>query len=144
VEAINTQKGRTQKTGSSAAKLPLHTLCIDSEITLFLLFKNNMTSSISVLRRTSKTTNIIMNADQSFTSPMATRSRSSSVDSFDEEYFSKTYVPLSSLPTPPPSSHSNASTRQTTPETLFSPTEYLDPRLLGKYRLDFCLSFINE
>ncbi|KAH8784772.1 hypothetical protein F5882DRAFT_428438 [Hyaloscypha sp. PMI_1271] len=63
---------------------------------------------------------------------MASRSQSSSLSSsFDESYFSKTYVPLSSLPTPPLSSHSNTSTRQQSPETIFSPGEVPDPELLG-------------
>ncbi|KAL5316865.1 hypothetical protein ACEPPN_015917 [Leptodophora sp. 'Broadleaf-Isolate-01'] len=70
----------------------------------------------------------------SITPPMTSRSRSSSVSSsssFDESYFSKTYVPLSSLPTPPPSSHSNTSSRQQSPDTFSSPGEILDPELLG-------------
>ncbi|PVH82636.1 hypothetical protein DL98DRAFT_586234 [Cadophora sp. DSE1049] len=67
----------------------------------------------------------------SMTPPMASRSRSS-CSSFDEEsYFSKTYVPLSSLPTPPPSSHSNTSSRQQSPDVFSSPGEILDPELLG-------------
>ncbi|KAK0129080.1 hypothetical protein ONS95_001021 [Cadophora gregata] len=66
------------------------------------------------------------------TPPMTTRSRSSSCSSFDEEsYFSKTYVPLSSLPTPPPSLHSNISSRQQSPDIFSSPGEILDPELLG-------------
>ncbi|KAE9363670.1 hypothetical protein N431DRAFT_448250 [Stipitochalara longipes BDJ] len=76
-----------------------------------------------------RTTNIMNNA---MTPPMASRSRSSSLSSsFDESYFSKTYVPLSSLPTPPLSSHSNSSTRQQSPEAFFSPGEISDPDLLG-------------
>ncbi|KAL2061947.1 hypothetical protein VTL71DRAFT_7325 [Oculimacula yallundae] len=71
---------------------------------------------------------------EAMTPPMAFRSRSSSVSStssFDESYFSKTYVPLSSLPTPPPSSHSNLSSRQQSPDSFSSPGEILDPELLG-------------
>ncbi len=69
--------------------------------------------------------------EDAMTPPMGSRSRSSSVSSFDDEsYFSKTYVPLSSLPTPPLSAHSNHS-RQQTSESLFSPEEILDPELLG-------------
>jgi hypothetical protein len=66
------------------------------------------------------------------TLPMASQSRSSSLSSsFDDSYFSKTYIPLSSLPTPPLSSHSNPSTRQQSPEALFSPGETPNPKLLG-------------
>ncbi|KAI9054903.1 hypothetical protein LZ554_002047 [Drepanopeziza brunnea f. sp. 'monogermtubi'] len=52
-------------------------------------------------------------------------------DGYDEAYFSKTYVPLSSLPTPPPSCHSHASSRQQSPDLHFCAGEMLDPRLLG-------------
>lgn len=79
----------------------------------------------SSLRRASK------KMGNSMTPPMATRSRNSSVSSFDEAYFSKTYVPLSNLPTPPLSSHSNDSTQVQPAEELFSPEEYLDPQLIG-------------
>ncbi|CZT43674.1 uncharacterized protein RSE6_03745 [Rhynchosporium secalis] len=67
------------------------------------------------------------------TPPMTFRSRSSSVSSSssDESYFFKTYVPLSSLPTPPPSSQSNLSSRQQSPHPFPSPGEILDPELLG-------------
>ncbi|KAF4636578.1 hypothetical protein G7Y89_g1505 [Cudoniella acicularis] len=72
---------------------------------------------------------------ESMTPPMASRSRSSSSASFDESYFesyfSKTYVPLSNLPTPPLSSHSNPSSRQRSPENFLSVGEVLDPNLLG-------------
>jgi len=70
--------------------------------------------------------------NDTMTPPMASRSGTSSLSSsFDESYFSKTYVPLSNLPTPPLSLHSNASTRQQSPEALFSPGEIQDPELLG-------------
>ncbi|KAF8859072.1 hypothetical protein BDZ45DRAFT_590241 [Acephala macrosclerotiorum] len=60
------------------------------------------------------------------TSPL-TRDPSSS--SSDSPYFTKTYVPLSSLPTPP-LSHSRTNSRQQTPEA-FSPGQILDPELFG-------------
>ncbi|KAE8447759.1 hypothetical protein EG329_010153 [Mollisiaceae sp. DMI_Dod_QoI] len=63
------------------------------------------------------------------TPPMARSRSSSESSSFDESYFFKTYVPLSSLPTPP-LSHSRNNSRQQSPEA-FSPDEILDPDLLG-------------
>lgn len=48
-----------------------------------------------------------------------------------EAYFSKPYVPLSNLPTPPLSAHSSTSSRQTTPDFDFDDVEDLDPELLG-------------
>ncbi|PBP28883.1 hypothetical protein BUE80_DR000204 [Diplocarpon rosae] len=68
---------------------------------------------------------------QSAMPSMMTRSRSSSESSFDEEYFSKPYVPLSSLPTPPPSSRSSSNSRQQSPELYNSAGETLDPEMLG-------------
>ncbi|TAQ89970.1 hypothetical protein B7494_g1700 [Chlorociboria aeruginascens] len=70
---------------------------------------------------------------------MATRNHSrtsssssiASLSSTSSSYFSKTYVPLSNLPTPPPSSHSQASSRQHTPSSSISPQELLAPELLG-------------
>ncbi|CZR62298.1 uncharacterized protein PAC_12195 [Phialocephala subalpina] len=60
------------------------------------------------------------------TPPMA---RCPSTSSFTESYFTKTYVPLSSLPTPP-LSHSRNNSRQQSPEA-FSPGQVLDPELFG-------------
>ncbi|KAG0649081.1 hypothetical protein D0Z07_4375 [Hyphodiscus hymeniophilus] len=66
--------------------------------------------------------------------PMASsRSRSNSVSSdssLDEDYFFRTYVPLSNLPTPPLTFSSNDSSYQLSPD-LFPQDEYLDPKLLG-------------
>jgi hypothetical protein len=66
--------------------------------------------------------------------PLSSRSRSSSLDSaFDEEYFSKTYVPLSNLPTPPTSSHSNVlGVTQDIGDVLLY-RENLDPDLIGMH-----------
>ena len=83
-------------------------------------------NTTSHLRRKSKALQVSM------TPPMPSRARTSSESSFDESYFSKTYVPLSSLPTPPLSSHSNVSSRLQCPDVLFSAGEVLDPELLGK------------
>jgi hypothetical protein len=52
-------------------------------------------------------------------------------DSYYDSYFSKTYVPLSSLPTPPLLSHSNGSIRQNSPDLELD--ESLDPSLLGTF-----------
>lgn len=49
---------------------------------------------------------------------------------FDEEYFARTYQPLSNLPTPPPSSR-NSSVPQS-PRSLVDNGELLDSELLGK------------
>ncbi|RDL33611.1 Uncharacterized protein BP5553_07979 [Venustampulla echinocandica] len=68
--------------------------------------------------------------DDLMTPPMTSRSRSSSTSSFDESYFFKTYVPLSNLPTPPPSSHSNSSCPPAPGNLLFL-GETLDHDLLG-------------
>lgn len=65
-----------------------------------------------------------------------TLSRRSSIDSLDDEYFDKTYVPLSNLPTPPLSSNSNASSRRASYEDGFAGAEYLNPNLLGVSRYD--------
>ncbi|KAL3418315.1 hypothetical protein PVAG01_10031 [Phlyctema vagabunda] len=71
----------------------------------------------------------------SLTPPMAPSERNmsiSSVDSFDEEYFLKTYVPLSNLPTPPLSAQSSSSSgRIETPKSLNLSFDELDPDLLG-------------
>jgi len=63
---------------------------------------------------------------------MAPRSYASSEASVDESYFFKTYVPLSNLPTPPPSSHSSFDHALQTNSSIFFPdSETLDPELLG-------------
>ncbi|OWP03548.1 hypothetical protein B2J93_7566 [Marssonina coronariae] len=77
--------------------------------------------------------------DESSTPPMVTRPRSSPASSLDEEYFAQTYVPLSSLPTPPTSSRwssssSSSSSRQQSPESYCSAGETLDPEMLGPAR----------
>ncbi|KAL2023053.1 hypothetical protein VTK56DRAFT_3963 [Thermocarpiscus australiensis] len=48
---------------------------------------------------------------------------------FDEEYFSRTYQPLSNLPTPPPSSRDSLATQS--PRFLLEDGELLDSALLG-------------
>lgn len=70
-------------------------------------------------------------------SPLQPRSlrQNSSNDALDEEYFDKTYVPLSSLPTPPLSYNSNASSRRVSYEHGYGHAEYLNPNLLGKLYL---------
>lgn len=55
--------------------------------------------------------------------------RSPSDSSFNDSYFDKTYVPLSSLPTPP-LSHSRSNSRQQSPAS-FSSDDVLDPELIG-------------
>ncbi|TVY40055.1 hypothetical protein LOCC1_G005212 [Lachnellula occidentalis] len=64
---------------------------------------------------------------------MDSRRRRSSASSFDdafiESYLSKTYIPLSNLPTPPPTSHSNSSTHKQ-PSFLTS-GEIHNPKFLG-------------
>ncbi|TVY75565.1 hypothetical protein LSUE1_G007335 [Lachnellula suecica] len=67
---------------------------------------------------------------------MSARSRSSSASSFDDayidSYFSKTYVPLSNLPTPPPSSHSHTNTSSThSPNEVLASGELLNSDLMG-------------
>lgn len=52
---------------------------------------------------------------------------------FDEEYFARTYQPLSNLPTPPPSSR-NSSVPQS-PQSLVENGGLLDSELLGKWSL---------
>jgi hypothetical protein len=90
----------------------------------------------SHLKRKPKAAAVVTNTTTEMTPPMTSTSRSrsssiSSFDDFDEDYFSKTYVPLSSLPTPPPSSHSNNSCQQL-PESLVDCEHVLEPELLGK------------
>jgi hypothetical protein len=66
----------------------------------------------------------------STTPPMASTDRRDSCDSYDSDsYFSKTYVPLSNLPTPPLSFHSSNSSRDTIP--ILDLHGDLDPSLLG-------------
>lgn len=48
---------------------------------------------------------------------------------FDEEYFSRTYQPLSNLPTPPPSSRDSLAAQS--PRSLLEDGELLDSALLG-------------
>jgi hypothetical protein len=50
-------------------------------------------------------------------------------DDFDDDYFFKTYVPLSNLPTPPLSSRSATAPKQFPRHLLIE--EDLDPELLG-------------
>lgn len=71
-----------------------------------------------------------MTPPMAFCAHSSSPSSSCSDDDEEEAYFAKTYVPLSSLPTPPPS---NDSTRQQSPEMCFSfsSEETLDPGLLG-------------
>jgi hypothetical protein len=95
-------------------------------------------STASYLKRESKFAagNDTMTPPMTSSCPRSRSSSVSSVSSFDSEaYFSKTYVPLSSLPTPPMSSHSNSFSQQL-PEALFSTEQILDPELLGM-SLDF-------
>jgi len=49
---------------------------------------------------------------------------------FDQEYFTRTYQPLSNLPTPPPSSR-NTSAAQS-PKTIFKDGGLLESELLGQ------------
>ena len=51
-------------------------------------------------------------------------------DDFDFEYFSRTYKPLSNLPTPPPSSRNSASP---SPVLGLDNDEFADSRLLGTF-----------
>lgn len=51
-------------------------------------------------------------------------------DDFDFEYFSRTYKPLSNLPTPPPSSRNSASP---SPVLGVDNDEFADSRLLGTF-----------
>ncbi|KAK4126213.1 hypothetical protein N657DRAFT_679186 [Parathielavia appendiculata] len=62
---------------------------------------------------------------------MATHSPDFSDDEFEfvEEYFSRTYQPLSNLPTPPPSSHESLANQS--PEALLEDGGLLDSALLG-------------
>ncbi|KAL2259116.1 hypothetical protein VTK26DRAFT_7336 [Humicola hyalothermophila] len=62
---------------------------------------------------------------------MAPRSPEYSDDDFDydEEYFSRTYQPLSNLPTPPPSSRNSLAAQS--PRSLLENGELLDSALLG-------------
>ncbi|KAG9229419.1 hypothetical protein BJ875DRAFT_445979 [Amylocarpus encephaloides] len=63
---------------------------------------------------------------------MTSRSRSLSLDSsVDDEYFFKTYVPLSNLPTPPLGSSSNPASRRQSAEVFLTQGEILDADLLG-------------
>ncbi len=48
---------------------------------------------------------------------------------FDDEYFERTYQPLSNLPTPPPSSRNSWGTQ--TPRSLLEDGELLESELLG-------------
>ncbi|KAK3943847.1 hypothetical protein QBC46DRAFT_361592 [Diplogelasinospora grovesii] len=50
-------------------------------------------------------------------------------DFFDEEYFARTYRPLSNLPTPPPSSRNSSATQS--PKSLLEDGGLLDSALLG-------------
>ena len=52
-------------------------------------------------------------------------------DKFDEEYFARTYRPLSNLPTPPPSSRNSSAVQS--PIAGLDDGKYLDPNLLGKF-----------
>jgi hypothetical protein len=62
---------------------------------------------------------------------MATHSPDYSDDEFDfdEEYFSRTYQPLSNLPTPPPSSRESLASQR--PRALLEDGGLLDSALLG-------------
>lgn len=51
-------------------------------------------------------------------------------DDFDFEYFSRTYKPLSNLPTPPPSSRNSASP---SPVLGLDNDEFTDSTLLGTF-----------
>lgn len=95
------------------------------------LGKYTITLCLAIMFITSHLKRKSKGRQDSMTPPMAFRSRSSSCSSFDESYFSKTYVPLSSLPTPPPSCRSNSSSRQQSPDAFSSPGQILDPELLG-------------
>jgi hypothetical protein len=107
--------------------------------TSFLVLCSTRNSTVAKLVR--PTTTFLLTPEQlemmhdATTPPMA--SRRSSVSSFDDEYIefflAKTYVPLSNLPTPPLSSHSNNNLHQDYPEDILAPGEILDPNLLGMY-----------
>lgn len=66
---------------------------------------------------------------------MVTYSPDSSDDDyeFDEEYFSRTYQPLSNLPTPPPSSRQSMAAQS--PRSLLEDGGLGDSILLGSYGL---------
>lgn len=63
---------------------------------------------------------------------MATHSPDYSDDEFDfdDEYFSRTYQPLSNLPTPPPSSRESSAGQS--PRALLEDGGLLDSALLGE------------
>jgi hypothetical protein len=63
---------------------------------------------------------------------MAARSPDYSDDEFDfdDEYFSRTYQPLSNLPTPPPSSRESLASQS--PRALLEDGGLLDSALLGR------------
>ncbi len=48
---------------------------------------------------------------------------------FDDDYFDRTYRPLSNLPTPPPSSKNSSAFHS--PQSLVDHGDALDPTLLG-------------
>jgi hypothetical protein len=91
-----------------------------------------MTSSTSLLRRFKRPSIATIPPHEITMSPppsQQSHSRRLSIDSLDEEYFDKTYVPLSNLPTPP---MSNASSRRASYEDGFvAHQECLNPNLLG-------------
>ncbi len=64
---------------------------------------------------------------------MATEQHDYSDDEFDfdEEYFSRTYQPLSNLPTPPPSSCNSWGTQ--TPTSTLEEGDLLQSALLGEF-----------
>ncbi len=64
---------------------------------------------------------------------------------FDDEYFARTYRPLSNLPTPPPSSR-NTSVFQS-PQSSLGDGEKLDPSLFGMPRIPVgqpCLACVSN
>lgn len=70
-----------------------------------------------------------------YTPPMSTSLHSPSLEDI-ESYFSKPYIPLSSLPTPPlyTSTSSRRTSRQASPDLFYpGPDELLSAELLGKH-----------
>lgn len=57
------------------------------------------------------------------------RDDGSDFDVDEEDYFARTYQPLSNLPTPPPSSR--GSSASDSPQSLLEDGERLNPALLG-------------
>jgi hypothetical protein len=61
-------------------------------------------------------------------------------DDFDEEYFTRTYRPLSNLPTPPPSSRDTSAAQS--PKSLLEDGGLLDSALFGWFSCGFSLCVI--